>query len=85
VVQVLLLKRQLTSVFHQVIPADEGEHSRGVFTMPAVLKVMPELGGSQEVGIERNVFASKPIHIQPRSTGSGEKKKLRAVQCATGK
>lgn len=63
-------------VSQRVIPPAEGEHSKSVFTRPTVLKVVPELGGSDEVSIERNFFASKSVPIQPRSTGRGEKKNL---------
>lgn len=61
------------------MPVKEGEHSKSVFTMPTVLKAMSELGGSDEVSIERSPFASKCGHIQPRSTGRGEKKNLNCV------
>lgn len=63
------------------MPIKEGEHSKSVFTIPAALKVMSELGGSDEVTIERNPFACKCGHIQPRSIGRGEKKNLSCVVC----
>lgn len=45
--------------------------------MPAVLKVMSEQGGSDEVSIERN--PSNAICIQPWSAGMGRKE---SVSCA---
>lgn len=58
--------------------------------MPTILKVMSELGGLEEFGTERNPFATKSVHIQPRGrapplTMRGEKKNPRAVQCTTTK